>query len=219
MNAIFGILIVVGIFAFVIPFITKIFGVSVKQKYSSNVTTPDTFDENVKQTKKVIDSGINIITQEKDKVAKQLKGSYKYLFDKIQKLNFSKKRPNITLTRFIEIRNNIEELEKKHKLLLEQMALPFTVRDVARQLNEIKIEHNENYIPYVKGIDLISYVKAVGKLKKVDNNEAAELVDKIGFEHILTLNSLLEEIENSHLRQDITQEQRKILRKIIRQKI
>ena len=99
------------------------------------------------------------------------------------------------------------------------MALPFTVRDVARQLNEIKIEHNENYIPYVKGIDLISYVKAVGKLKKVDNNEAAELVDKIGFEHILTLNSLLEEIENSHLRQDITQEQRKILRKIIRQKI
>jgi hypothetical protein len=218
-QAIIGILVLWAIFGFIIPFISKISGVSYRQKNSFDRVTPETFDTIVKNSKKTINTGLLQLEKEKDKVSKQIKGNYKYLFDKVQKLNLNHSQPNITLKSFIEIRKNIEELKAEKELLFKNMAQPFIVRGVERKLNDLMIEHNEKFFPYTKGVNFMTYIDLLAQLKKIDKNEVPELIDKIGFENTINVYTVLNEIETSFLRQDISKPERKILRSIITQKI
>ncbi|ARN76741.1 hypothetical protein BST97_01260 [Nonlabens spongiae] len=216
-------IIVVIIVGFVVlpAWVSKMTGMSVGTKHGGTIARPDDFDKMKADSKNLAKKTKNQINNKGDLINKKIKGTYKYLFDKIEGTKLYPPDKTRSLSRFISLKKSIEERKQRIESDHEKSYLPESFKtnhpDFYAYQNEIS-EYNE-YIEYIDKVDFKKYADFISQNSKYVPELAFTMIDKIGIKNANKVYGLIKEIEVGFWRNDLSEQESQKLKKVLSNKI
>lgn len=224
MEVIFGIGIVIFMFYlvfFLIPaWVSKVTGMGVRFKHSNSVSTPNDFDDHIQDIKKVAKKTKQSLSKKNELIKKQFKGTYKFIFDKIENLHLFEEDSK-SLLKMIELKKKIEENTEEIKKLQEtELNYVFTISKHPEyfSLKQDINKYNE-YLPYIDKTDFKEYIDLVSKISNISPDISVQIIDKIGIKNANKVYLLLKQIEKGFWRNDLTKQEAEKLNELLYKKI
>lgn len=215
------IVVIIGGFVVVPAWFSRATGMSIKSKHGGTVARPDDFDKMKTESKKILRDSKKEISSKKDLISKKIKGTYKYLFDKIESTKLADKDETKSLGHFMRLKKSIEmqkiKIDSEHNKTYLPESFKSNHPDYDMYVQFIK-KYNE-YISYVNEVDFKQYIALLSKIFNVENDKATLFIDKIGIENSNLVFGLLKEIDSAFWRNDLREDEALKLNQVITNKL